>query len=100
MWINNGPALWLDAKQQEVVPDGDPRASFLLVAAGGQLPEDEARKWGLLKDETGQAYKAMPAPENKIKPAPVNKRTLPPTPGTDQAPPIIEPPNDDLQGKG
>jgi hypothetical protein len=68
MWTNDGPALWLDSKQQEVVKDGDPKAAFLLVGAGGQLPEDEARRWGLLSDE-----KAKSAPANKAKDAPPNK---------------------------
>jgi len=71
MWTNDGPSLWLDAKQQEVVKDGDPRAAFLLVGAGGQLTEDEARKWGLLKEEKAKessANKAKDAPANKAKP--------------------------------
>lgn len=73
MWQNTGPALWLDAKQQNIVPDGDPRASFLLVGAGGSLPEAEARKWGLVKDDTDTKAKA--APPNKAKEPPPNKTT-------------------------
>jgi hypothetical protein len=68
MWTNDGPSLYLDAKQQAVVKDGDPRASFLLVASGGQLSEDEARKWGLLDDQ-----KAKDRPPNKAKDSPPNK---------------------------
>jgi len=68
MWINDGPSLYLDAKQQEVVKEGDPRASFLLVAAGGQLSDEEAEKWGLIDDE-----KKKSAPPNKAKDAPPNK---------------------------
>lgn len=70
MWINDGPALYLDAKQQEVVPEGDARAAFLLVAAGGQLSDDEANKWGLLGSES-KAKKD--APDNKAKTPPPNK---------------------------
>jgi hypothetical protein len=70
MWQNDGPNLYLDAKQQNVVQEGDPRASFLLVAAGGQLPEEEARKWGLLDDES-KAKKSAPA--NKAKDEAPNK---------------------------
>jgi len=70
MWINDGPSLYLDAKQQAVVPEGDPRASFLLVASGGQLSDEEAEKWGLNKDA-----KAKAAPANKAKEPPPNKTT-------------------------
>jgi len=75
MWINDGPALYLDAKQQEVVKDGDPRASFLLVAAGGQLSDEEAEKWGLLIPDKARYEKAKAAPANKAKDAPPNKTT-------------------------
>ena len=69
MWVNDGPSLYLDAKQQAVVPEGDPRASFLLVAAGGQLSDEEAEKWGL------HAAKTKAAPANKAKEPPPNKTT-------------------------
>lgn len=72
MWQNNGPALWLDAKQQNVVPEGDPRAAFLLVGAGGSLPEEEARKWRL--DDKSKAKKSAPANKAKEE-APPNKRS-------------------------
>ena len=72
MWTNDGPALYLDAKQQEVVAEGDARAAFLLVAAGGQLSEEEARKWGLLGSES-KAKKDTP--DNKAKAPPANKKS-------------------------
>lgn len=71
MWVNDGPALYLDAKQQEVVAEGDSRAAFLLVAAGGQLSEEEARKWGLLAD----AKAKKDTPDNKAKTPPPNKKS-------------------------
>lgn len=65
MWTNDGPALYLNADKTKVVEEGDPEAAFLLVASGGQLPEEEAEKYGL----TGKKAKAEP-PSNKLKQAP------------------------------
>ena len=72
MWINDGPSLYLTADKSTVVQEDDPRARYLLVASGGQLPEDEARKWGLLS-EKAKDEKAKDAPANKAKDAPANK---------------------------
>lgn len=43
-----GETLWLTA-DDEVVPDGDPRAAFLLGTAGKRIPLAEAERLGLLK---------------------------------------------------
>lgn len=40
--------IWVDAKGN-VVPEGDPNASQLLLAAGDEMPEERARELGLLK---------------------------------------------------
>ena len=61
MYIHEGPALWLTADKGEVVPDGDPRAAFLLVAEGGSLSDEDVAKYGV------KAKKE--APENKSKAA-------------------------------
>lgn len=62
MWTNEGPAIWLTANMTETVPEGDPKAAFLLVAAGGQLPLEEAERYGLTSERKAAAEKA-----NKLK---------------------------------
>lgn len=69
MWTNDGDDLYLNGDRTKVVAQDDPEAAFLLVASGGQLPLDEAEKYGL----TGEKTKAKPAPDNKAKSAPENK---------------------------
>jgi hypothetical protein len=71
MWTNDGDDLFLTADRSAVVDASDPRAAFLLVARGGQIPIDEAEKYGLTGDATDAKAKA--APENKLKAAPANK---------------------------
>ena len=39
--------LWLTADRTQVVPDGDPAARYLLVAAGGELDDATAAAYGL-----------------------------------------------------
>lgn len=39
--------LWLDAKKERVVEDGDPDAAFLLVGEGSNFPAAEAEGLGL-----------------------------------------------------
>src|SRR6185436_4884715 len=58
-YIHEGDSLYLAADQETVVPEGDPRAAYLLVAAGGTLPDDLAEKHGL-KGKAG-------APANKLR---------------------------------
>lgn len=68
MWTNDGPALYVADDGQTVVEEGDPRAAFLLVAAGAQLPIEEAEKYGLTeKARAAAANKAKTAPPNKSK---------------------------------
>lgn len=61
--------LYVTADRATVVPEGDPRAAFLLVAEGGELPESEARRYGLIpeaKEQPKAADKMRPGPpENK-----------------------------------
>lgn len=68
LYINDGPALYLNADKTQVVAEGSPDAAFLLVGPGGSLLREEAERYGLL-DTT----KAKAAPANKNKPAPGNK---------------------------
>jgi hypothetical protein len=40
--------LYLDASRTRVLREGDPEASYLLAPKGGEIPEAEARRLGLL----------------------------------------------------
>lgn len=79
MWTNDGPNLYWDSEKHMVVAEGDSRAAWLLIAAGGQLPIAEAERYGLTADrkaaaEKAAAEKAKAAPDNKLKqPTPPNK---------------------------
>jgi hypothetical protein len=73
MWTNDGPALYWDSEKQQIVTEGDSRSAWLLVAAGGQLPLEEAERYGLTDDRKAEAEKAKAAPDNKLKAAPTNK---------------------------
>jgi hypothetical protein len=66
MWTNEGPNLYLTEDKSEVVKEGDPRARFMFCATGSQVPEDEARKYGLISDKA----KPEPAAETKLKAEP------------------------------
>lgn len=64
--------LFLDA-DGNVVEEGDPRAATLLVGAGGQLSDEEARRYGLgqgadpdAPTQAGSPKKAEP-PANKAR---------------------------------
>ena len=79
MWTNEGPSLYWDSEKNTVVREGDPAAAFLLVAAGGQITQEEAELYGLpgtnkAKAEKAAAEKAKAAQANKLKqPPPANK---------------------------
>jgi hypothetical protein len=49
----------------QVVEEGDPRAAILLVGEGGQLSDEDARRYGLTEKTEAKA-KAAP-PENKAR---------------------------------
>lgn len=56
--------LWYTSDRKTAVPDGDPRAAFLLGPAGLEISDAEAERL-VLKGTTPPANKKMPAPENK-----------------------------------
>ena len=58
----------LDGK---VVKEGDPNAAFLLMSEGGELSDEEAKKYGLVEEE--KAVAAPPA--TKAKTPQANKGT-------------------------
>lgn len=67
-YTHTGPRLWRTADDQ-LVPDGDSRAAFLLVAPGQTISDDEARRYGLGGTEKAELPKPNKArrggPENK-----------------------------------
>lgn len=44
--------MYLTEDRSRAVPDGDPEARFLLCAEGGELPQADARRYGLLEAKT------------------------------------------------
>lgn len=55
------PARLYTTAVGELCAEDDPRAAFLLVGEGGQLPAEEARRYGLIeepKERKGVANKA------------------------------------------
>lgn len=54
-----GETLWYTVDRSEVVPDGDPRAAFLLGTAGKRVPLEEAERLGLVK-KGAKAKEAVP----------------------------------------
>lgn len=50
MWTSDR-RIYVDAMRTRVVPEDSPEAAYLLVGAGGQIPEDEARRYGLIGDK-------------------------------------------------
>lgn len=58
--------LWYTADRKSVVPDGDPRAAFLLGCAGLDIPDAEAERLGLKGDAPAE-NKGMTPPANKKK---------------------------------
>lgn len=59
MWKNeSGQDICLNADKSKVVNCNSAEAAFLLVGPGGQLPDDEAKKYGL----AGKAKASESAP--------------------------------------
>lgn len=63
---DTGHNLYLDSSRERVVPEGSSEAAYLLVAAGCDMPEVEAQRYGLLG-----APAAMSAAAGVIPSAPV-----------------------------
>jgi hypothetical protein len=53
--------LYLAADKKTVVKAGDPKAAFLLVGEGGEIPDKQALELGLMETEVAEE----PAPEKK-----------------------------------
>jgi hypothetical protein len=65
--------LYVTADRECLVEEGDPKARFLLVAEGGELSMEEARRYGLVKDEAAPAGKSVPKPKDKARRPAKNK---------------------------
>ena len=57
--------LYHDADRERILEEGDPDARFLLVGEGDELPEEEAKRLGLLKVAPKPADKARRPSRNK-----------------------------------
>ncbi len=70
MYTHQGPRLYLASDRRTVVPEGDERAAFLLIAPGQTMSDDEAAVYGLVAAEPGKGAAAKP---NKTRQSPENK---------------------------
>ena len=68
MYTHQGPRLYLASDRRTVVPEGDTRAAFLLIAPGQTMSDTEAAAYGLAEPE-----KAAPAKPNKARTPRENK---------------------------
>lgn len=60
------PARLYRTATGELCAEDDPRAAFLVVGAGGQIPVDEARAYGLIIDEQSETKPVVRA-SNKVR---------------------------------
>lgn len=65
--------LYWVADRGRLVRHGDPEAAFLAFTPGQELPDEEARRCGLLVDPE---EKTAPAPENKLGARPADKTAV------------------------
>lgn len=71
MYTHEGDPVFLTADGR-VVAAGHPDAATLLIGTGGQMTDDQARAYGLVRDEQPTEKQAVP-PVNKAKVTPTNK---------------------------
>lgn len=60
--------LYLNADKTKVVEEGDPEAAWVLVGEGGQIPLEDAERYGLTKEKA-----AEPAETKAVKKPPADK---------------------------
>jgi hypothetical protein len=70
--------LYLNADKSKVVEEDDPDASYLLVAAGGQVSDEHAKQYGLKAKEKAEAKaeekaESEPAETKQVSAPPENK---------------------------
>ena len=68
--------LFLTADRERVVAGDDPAAAFLLVPAGGEIPDEVANKYGLKRRKQPPPNKERPAEEDKAVHVPPPKRRM------------------------
>lgn len=71
MYTHTGPRLFLAADRRTVVPEGDSRAAFLLIAPGQTMDDAEAAAYKL----TAEGEKAEGPKVNKARQPRENKAT-------------------------
>ena len=69
--------LWLTEDRKRVVEDGDPEMAHLFLPAGHQIPEEEARKFGLA--QSVKTEKAAPPADDKAAAKPKDKSVKKPS---------------------
>ena len=69
MYTHQGPRLYLASDRRTVVPEGDERAAFLLIAPGQTMSDDEAAVYGLVaaEAEASEPGKAAQPKPNKAR---------------------------------
>ena len=76
-YIHEGPPLYLAEDRRTVVEADSLRAAYLLVATGGTLPDDLAKRHGLPREQAAAAEsepeKAAASKPNKAKTGPSHK---------------------------
>lgn len=85
--------LYLNADRTRAVEEG-PEASFLLVAEGGSLPDEEAEKYGLTGEKKAQA-EPEPVPSTAADPEPAEQKKAQDEPAETKA--ISAPPENKAQ---
>lgn len=75
MYTHQGSRLYLASDRRTVVPEGDTRAAFLLIAPGQTMSDTEAAAYGLASapEQPEQPEKAAPARPNKARTPRENK---------------------------
>lgn len=73
--------LYVNADRTRVVPEDSPEAHFLLVAEGGELPDDEAERLGLTVTKAEReamlatTAEGVPVPSTAADPEPADDET-------------------------
>lgn len=68
MYTHQGGRLYLASDRRTIVPEGDARAAFLLIAPGQTMSDEAALAYGLAEPE-----KLAPTKPNKARQSPENK---------------------------
>ena len=57
--------LYVNADRSKIVEEDSPEAAYLLVGAGGQVSDEDAKKYGLKASRSAENKKADDEPESK-----------------------------------